>query len=463
MRIRFFGASGEVTGSCYLLEAGEARVLIDFGLHQGGQGAERRNRRLPPIDARSLDAVVLTHAHIDHCGRLPLLPAAGFAGRIIATPATRDLASIMLLDAARIQEQEAETVNRRRARRGAPPIRPLYTESDAERVLEHFHPLPLGQERQIASGVTLCFHEAGHILGSASARLRVEEGGRRRTIVFSGDIGPSHFALLRDPDPPREADVVVMESTYGDRDHRSMSATLDEMATILDRACADAGRVLVPAFALGRTQQLIYHLRELRAAGRAGRCPVFVDSPMAMETTELYRRHAALFDGEASAIVSAGASPLMFPGLEFIRTGQASRALNDRAGPLMVIAASGMCTGGRILHHLRHSLWREETHVMIVGFQSQGTLGRELVSGARRVRIFGEPIAVKARIHTLGGLSAHAGQSGLVAWLGAMAPSRPRVFLTHGEARPREALRARINESFGIAPELPAFGDSVQL
>ncbi len=457
MRLTFFGAAGEVTGSCTLVETVDARFLVDFGLFQGAPGAERRNFRAPRFDPKSLDAVVLTHAHIDHCGRLPLLPRLGFAKPIHATSATCDLAGIMLRDSASVQSQDAARLTRRRQRLGRREAGPLYTIEDVERALPFLRPRNYSESFTVAPGVTARFHDAGHIIGAAIVELTVREGGSERTIVFSGDIGPAGAALMRDPALLHKADAVILESTYGDRDHKPLADTLDELAAILASARETGGKILIPAFAVGRTQSLIYHLGALRREGRiAADTAVYIDSPMATSATALYARHREAFDDESWALIHRGLSPLDFPNLEFTRSMQDSQRLNALDGGVVVIAASGMCTGGRILHHFKHNLWKPQTRVVIVGFQAAGTLGRALVDGARRVSVMGDPVVVRASIHTLGGLSAHAGQRDLLKWASAFTPaSRPRVFLNHGENTAREALRERLTTLHGMQVDLP--------
>ncbi|MCZ7632811.1 MAG: MBL fold metallo-hydrolase [Phycisphaerales bacterium] len=484
MRLRFLGAAGEVTGSCQLVETDRARVLVDFGLHQGGPTAERRNRRFPPIRPADLDSVVLTHAHIDHSGRLPLLPRHGFSGPIFATPATIDLCDVMLRDSAGVQAMDAERWTRRHEREGKPGEAPLYGVADVEAVMKRFRALPYDTPREVAAGVTVRFTDAGHILGSASVEMRVRDGGREKVVVFSGDVGPAGAPLLRDPVPPGRADALVLESTYGDRDHRPLDATLDELVGIVREARTPRGKVLIPAFAVGRTQQLIYFFGTLRRDGRLDDPRVWVDSPMALAATDLYRRHRDLFDDESWKIIDAGDSVLMFPGLRFARSIDESIALNRTGDGVVVISASGMCNGGRILHHLRHALWKPETHLVFVGFQAEGTIGRRIIDGAEYVSIMGERIKVGARVHTLGGFSAHAGQTGLVRWAGAVvgrgdgggtwttggvggagvgANDRPRVFLNHGEDKPRRLLAERLRADLGVEAELPAFGEIVEV
>lgn len=470
MQIEFHGAAGGVTGSAHLITTARARVLLDFGMFQGGPPAERANRRRPGFDLRSLDAVVLSHAHIDHSGRLPLLAHWGARPPIWCTPATADLCSIMLPDSAHIGLQDAQRWARKRQRRGRPPERsaaqPLYDLDDVKAVLETIRGLGYGRAREIAPGITLSFMDAGHILGSAIVVLDVAEPGSRRRLVFCGDLGHSPAPLLRDPEHPGEADVLLLESTYGDRDHRAQAETLGEFRRLISQAQSRGGKVLVPSFALGRTQEIVYHLGEMRRAGELS-MPVFVDSPMALATTETYRRHRALYDAEAHALVERGAAPLAFDTLRFTHTPQESMALNDLKGPAVIIAASGMCTGGRIVHHLKHHAGRRETSILMVGFQVVGTPGRALVDGARTITLMGERLEVNASVHTLGGFSAHAGQSELLAWAGRFprgaGGKRPRTFLVHGEDSQRQALADALRQRMGIEAARPMGGEKVSL
>lgn len=459
MQIQFHGAAGGVTGCCHLLVTRRARVLLDFGLHQGSPTSERLNRRPPAFDARRLDAVVLSHAHVDHCGRLPLLPRLGCPAEVWCTPATAELCRIMLPDSAQLQRHDAERWNRRRAGRR---VQPLYDQEDVERVLRRFRRLPYHREAEIAEGVRLVFRDAGHILGSAIVVLDVEDGGTTRRLVFSGDVGNWPAPLLRDPEPVDGADVLLLESTYGNRDHKSREDTLAELGRILGTAREQGGKVLVPAFAVGRTQELLWHLGELQRAGTLG-LPVFVDSPMAASATELYRHHRDLFDAEAWAVIDSGDSPLEFPGLRLCRSVDESIGLNARQGPAVIIAASGMCTGGRIVHHLRHHGGARVTQVVIVGFQAAGTPGRALVDGARSLVLLGRPVPINARVHTLGGFSAHADQSRLLHWAGHFRSPRPRTFLIHGEDDARQALAARLRAEHGLTVELPQMGDVAEI
>jgi metallo-beta-lactamase family protein len=470
MRLTFIGAAGEVTGSATLIDTGRSRVLVDFGMFQGSPVAESRNRRPPDGGLSPLDAVVLTHAHIDHAGRLPLLVrdaakgGGGYRGPIWATPATIELSAMMLRDSAEIQESDTARWMRARTRRGrVAPAAPMYTVADVEQALRQMRPLPYEQAQEIAPGVSLYFIDAGHILGSASARLHCRSAGQERTIVFSGDIGVPGSPILRDPRTFDAADTVILESTYGDRNHRPMDQTIDELSGVLSICKQGCGKILIPAFAVGRTQTLIYLIGRLREEGKAPRFPVYVDSPMASEATTLYRGHSELYDTISREMLDQGDGPLTFPGLRFTRSGDESRRLNDMEGPIAIISASGMCTAGRILHHLRHNLWKESTHVLFVGYQGQGTLGRALVEGAKNVRIMHEPIAVKARIHTIGGLSAHAGQDQLAAWMKPLAGGKPRILLNHGENLPRQALRQRLLKDYNLDAATPQREETVEV
>lgn len=463
LRIRLYGAAGEVTGSAYHVEAPNAHLLVDFGLFQGGKDTERKNNIPRPLDPRRLDAVVLTHAHLDHTGRLPLLVRAGFSGPVYATPATLEVASLLLHDAAKIQEDDAERINRKRQRAGKPLVKPLFTNADVDRLERLFRALPYAQPVTVARGLSVCMFEAGHVLGSASVELRATRGETFRTVVFSGDIGPRGAPMLDDPVTPPQADLLFLESTYGDRDHRPYEQTEAEFNALLRQAAEQRGKILVPAFAVGRTQQILYQVAELFRSGLVTPFPVYVDSPMASKATQIYLRHPELADDEAEALLESRQLRRDLATLDFTESVDESRALNDLRGPCMIIAGSGMCTGGRILHHLRQNLWKPETVVLIVGYQAQGTLGRLLAEGAQQVKIFGEPIIVRAAVATIGGFSAHAGQRELLDWLAPLAVGKPRVVLTHGEDRPRAALAEQIARRFGIAAALPELGSVVEV
>jgi len=462
MRLHFHGAVGEVTGSRHLLEFGERRVLIDCGLYQGGRGEAARNAAGFGFDVRELDAVVLSHAHIDHSGRLPLLVKRGYKGPIHATRATADLLRIMLEDSASLAAADAERENRGRLRRGEATIEPLYLQRDVVDTLRLIQPLEYGEPREIVDGLTLRLHDAGHIIGSAIVDLVGEHRGRRRRLVFSGDLGSRGAPIMRDPTVLHEADLVLLESTYGDRDHRPRADTVREIGEILRAASDDGGgNVLIPAFAVGRTQELLFWFARHFDEWQLGRWQIFLDSPMATKVTELYGRHADLFDEAARRVVNDGGNPFRMPNLRLITDVQDSMALNKRASGCIIIAGSGMCNGGRIRHHLRHNLWRENCHVIFPGFQARGTLGRQLVDGAEFVTIYGEKIRVRAQRHTVGGLSAHADQSGLSRWYGHF-HGRPPVVLVHGEDPAREALAERLRKE-GASVTLARSGGHVDV
>ena len=463
MKITVHGAAGEVTGSAYLVETGRARVLVDFGMFQGGARTEAKNTVPSGLDPRQLDAMLLTHAHLDHSGRLPLLLKAGYQGRIYATDATRELTGLILRDSAKVQAHDIDRQNRKRERAGEPPLEPLYDADRVDQTMQLFENVAFDQPCDVAEGFTARYRQAGHMLGSASIELTVQENGQAKVVVFSGDIGPAGLAIIQDAVPFNRADLVFMESTYGDRDNKPVKETLAEFRAIIQEAVNRKARILVPAFAVGRTQQIIYHLNELFCAGTVAPFPVYLDSPMAIEATRIYTHHPDLFDDEAKALDRTCEIAHNHAHVKPTPTAQDSMKLNEAPGPCLIMAGAGMCNAGRILHHLKHGLWQPDTVVMIVGYQADGSLGRQLVDGADTVRIFGETIAVKAQVHTLNGFSAHAGQSGLLNWFGDLAPSKPRVVLTHGEARGREPLAALLRQRHGCAPMLPIQGDVVSL
>jgi metallo-beta-lactamase family protein len=460
MRLSFHGADRDVTGSCHLLECAGRRLLIDCGMFQGGRELDEENANAFGFDPAAIDAVLLTHAHLDHCGRLPLLVKRGFHGEIIATAATRELARIVLLDAAHLAEEDAEHGTRRRRRRGEPPAAPLYTLVDAMAALDGFgRTATYGVPLQLGPGLRASFHEAGHILGSASVLLEASESGRTRRLLFSGDLGNAGRPILRDPAPP-EADVVVMESTYGDRRHRSMAASVVELCEAINATLQRGGNVIIPSFALERTQEILFHLRAATADGRLpAQLPVFLDSPMAISATEVYRRHPECFDAETAELFRNGQDPMRPAGLRLVRDPAGSMALNRIEGGAVIMAGAGMCTGGRVRHHLRHNLWRPAASVVFVGFAARGTLARRIIDGAERVSIFGEDVPVRAHVHTINGFSAHADQVELLAWH-ARAGGRERTILVHGEPTAMEALAGRLTT---VPVTMPAMGSSLEL
>jgi metallo-beta-lactamase family protein len=432
-----------VTGSNYVVQVGSTRFLVDCGMHQGGDREEALNFEPFPYDLDEIDFVLLTHAHIDHSGRLPRLVRSGYRGPIYATPPTCDLAEIMLLDSAYIQEMEAEWRTRKARRAGRRAYDPLYDQEDARKTIRLFKKLGYSEPVQLAPGVTARFRDAGHILGSAFLELDLEEQGERVTVVFSGDVGQPDQPIIRDPETLDRTDYLIMESTYGDRLHVRDGRPQDELAAILRQAKREGGNVIIPAFAVGRTQELLYFLREIMAEQKID-MPVYVDSPLASRATEVYRRHREAFDDEAWKLVEEPGGIFDFPQLHYTQSADESRELNEKRG-VVIISASGMADAGRVRHHLKHNLWRPEAHVVIVGFQAQGTLGRRLLEGDKRVRIFGEEIAVKAHIDEISGLSAHADQRQLLAWASHFEPPRLTI-LVHGELQAALALARLVEE-----------------
>ena len=463
MKITLVGAAGgEVTGSCYIVETNQTRILIDCGLFQGGKRSEALNQ-LPTAPNSPLDAVLLTHAHLDHTGRLPLLARMGYTGPIYGTPATLDMTGLILRDSARLQVADAERKNRKRQRAGEPPQEPLYTPDDVEKILLRLRPVPYQTPFDVAPGIKAIWHDAGHMLGSTSIQLVVEEDGETKRVVFSGDLGPRSAPILREFEPFQHADLVFLESTYGGRDHRSFPETVAEFERIVIDSVNRGGKMLVPTFAVGRAQLITLLLAQMFRAGKVKPFPIFLDSPMAVEATNIYVQHMELFDDEMKAFIRDRPLSADLKTMKPTPTADESRAINDMRGACLVMAGAGMCNGGRILHHLRANLWKPTTQVLIVGYQGQGSLGRQLVDGAKEVKIFGEKIAVKATIHTLGGFSAHAGQTDLMLWFDVIAPSKPRLFLTHGEDDQRVPLAKLIQQQQRLTCGLPKMGDVIEL
>jgi metallo-beta-lactamase family protein len=422
-------------------------VLVECGLIQGSRQHERHNREPFPFDPNTLDAVVLSHAHLDHSGRLPLLIKRGYRGPIYTHRATVDLCAVLLQDAGYLNEKEAQWENNKRQRKGLEFIEPLYTRQEARETLNHFTPLAYAESKELLPGITLTLHDAGHILGSAIVELTARDGKRTHRLVFSGDLGHRGAPILRDPEKLKQADLVIMESTYGDRLHRSWAETWQEMGEIISNARSSKGNIMIPAFAVGRTQELLYVFQRHYDEWGIGDWQVFLDSPMGIEATEVYAKHARLYDEGAKALYSETGSPFGLPNLHLSRRSQDSMQINRIRSGAIIIAGSGMCTGGRIKHHFKHNIWREHAHVMIVGFQAQGTLGRSLVDGAQHIRLWGETMQVKAQVHTIGGLSAHADQQGLLNWYTHF-EQRPQLVLVHGEPGAMDALGERLKHEY---------------
>lgn len=463
MKITIVGAAGgEVTGSAYYVQTKTASVLVDCGLFQGGKKAEALNR--PPTSPKQkLDAVLVTHGHLDHTGRLPLLAKRGQTAPVFATPATIEMASLILRDSARIQASDAERRNRKLQRAGEPLIEPLYTPEHAEAIIQRFKPVPYQQPVTVAPGIQAIWAESGHMLGSASIQLMVEEDGRQKRVVFSGDLGPKGALILKDFEPFQHADLVFLESTYGDHDHRPFIKTVEEFVEIVKDTVAKRGKILVPTFAVGRAQLLTGLLAWMFRTKKVRPFPIFLDSPMAIEATNIYMRHRELFDEDMTKFIAEKPLRSDLKTMKMCVTAEDSMKINDQAGPCLVMAGAGMCNAGRILHHLKQNLWKPDTHVLIVGYQSRESLGRRLVEGADVVSIHGEKIAVKAQVHTLGGFSAHAGQTDLLTWFSAIAPGRPRVILTHGEDGPRKTLAKQIQQRYKIKSTLPQLNEVIEV
>ncbi|MFA4968615.1 MAG: MBL fold metallo-hydrolase [Sulfuritalea sp.] len=471
MRIGFFGAAGEVTGSCTLVETGDCRFLVDCGMFQGGREARAKNLNALKfgVDVRSIDFVLLTHAHIDHSGLLPMLSVLGYRGPVYATPATIDLLHVLLRDSAHIQEKESEWQLRHQRRRGAsskPGLQPpLYTVAQAEASLKLLRPAPYRELIHPAGTVAVNFHDAGHILGSAWLEVTVSGEGRPRRMVFSGDIGMSGRPVLRDPERVvPEADVLLIESTYGDRLHRPLAETEDEIVATFERTRHTHGNLIMPAFAVGRTQEIIYILADLVRRLRLAPLKIYVDSPMAAAATHITWEHPDLMDSETRELIAWMRRNPKQMQVEFVADAEGSRALNEVRSGAVIISASGMCEAGRIKYHLRENLPRSECSILITGFQAAGTLGRRLVDGARLVHIFGKAVPVRAAIHTVGGLSAHADQAGLIDWLRGFHKPPKHAYVVHGEPAASAAFAQAIHDQLGWPmPHLPLMGERINL
>ncbi len=458
MRLEFFGAAAEVTGSCHILHVNGKKVLLDCGLIQGSKKDEARNRDPFPFDASKIDAVVLSHAHLDHCGRLPLLVKRGFRGPVFAQEAGCELAAILLADAAHLAQRDAEY----RSRKTGKNIKPLYTIAEGERVVRQLQGVKYREVFDVVPGVRVRFRDAGHILGSCSVEAWVRDKGIERKIVFSGDLGQYDTPILKDPEPIDRADVVLMESTYGGRRHRDREQTVAELGDILTAARSRKGNILIPAFSIGRSQEILYQLGKHYDEWSLHRFRIFLDSPMAIEASKVYWEHTHLYDEEATRLrLENGGMPLL-PNLKLSRKPEDSMAINRIRSGAIVIAGSGMCNGGRIIHHLKHNLGREETQVLITGYQANGSLGRRLVNREETVRIHRKTIPVRAAIHTVGGLSAHGDQDDLARWYECM-ENRPPVYLVHGEVEAQEDFDQYLAGRCGAEVHLPKPGDVLDL
>ena len=459
--IRFLGAARTVTGSCYLLTLPKATVLVDCGVVQGANNSHDRNREPFLFDPKAIDLLFLTHAHLDHSGLIPRLVREGFKGRIITTTATADLIGPMLLDSAKIQESDAERMSRRSLRTGGGPVEPLYTTEDVEKVLPLIDRAKYGEIRDTGKGIRYRFTDAGHILGSGSLALWLSGPDREKKIIFSGDIGKKGTPIINDPTLATEADYVVMESTYGDRLHKNSEDTAQELAESITTTFAKNGNVLIPAFSIGRTQDVLYLLNRLLREGKLPKITVYIDSPLAEKATRIYLSHPELYDEEAKRLVAGGRIGDSVD-VRFTHSAEESMAINRIKSRAVIIAGSGMCEGGRIGHHLKHNLWRPECSIVFVGFQAQGTLGRRIVDHAPSVMLWGEEIAVRARVWTIGGFSAHGDQKELLAWLSAFR-SKPTVFVTHGEESAALTFADLVRKHYGFTTQVPELGQQFDL
>ncbi|HIY03821.1 MAG TPA: MBL fold metallo-hydrolase [Candidatus Anaerotignum merdipullorum] len=459
MKLMFLGADHEVTGSCHYIEACGKSILLDCGMEQGRDTYE--NQEIP-VAASAIDYVFLSHAHIDHSGLLPLLYKNGFQGKIYATDATCDLCRIMLLDSAHIQEFEAQWRNRKAKRAGTPPFEPLYTTIEASAVMECFVPCDYQEIIDVTDGIRLRFTDVGHLLGSSSIEIWLTENKITKKLVFSGDIGNRNQPIIHDPRYTDEADYVIMESTYGDRCHSAAPDYVQALATEIQDTLDRGGNLIIPSFAVGRTQEMLYFIREIKERGLVhghNGFPVYVDSPLAIEATKVFMRNRMdCFDTEALTLVRQGINPLEFPGLQLAITPEDSTAINFDRTPKVILSASGMCEAGRIRHHLKHNLWRPECTILFVGYQAIGTLGRNIVEGASEVRLFGETIEVNAQIHQLAGVSGHADKKGLLQWICSFTPKPQKVFVVHGEDLVCEAFRQCLTEEYGFDAVAPYSG-----
>jgi metallo-beta-lactamase family protein len=464
MKIQILGAAGgEVTGSAYLVQTEKTSILIDAGMFQGGKEADNKNKLQKDANPAKLNAILLTHGHLDHSGRIPLLVKYGFKGPIYSTVESLELSQIILEDSARLQIADAMRHNRKHWKPGKAPAEPLYSTEHVQRMKEMGVPVKLEEHVIISEDITARWIEAGHMLGSGSIELSVNEGGRIKIVVFSGDLGPVTMPLLKPFDHFNKADLVFLESTYGDRDHKSYEETIHEFESIISKASESGDKILVPTFAIGRAQQIIYHLAELFHSKKVKPFPVYLDSPMALKAFDVYRHHQDILDDEYQELKRRGVFPLEPQYFIPSETAEQSKALNNVKGACMILAGAGMVTGGRILHHLLHSIENPNAHILIVGYQGRGSTGRKLVDRWPIIRMFGQEKALKAQVHTLNGFSAHAGQTDLLSWFSYLAPSKPKVVLTHGEDGPRKALAKCIKDRFGLDATLPNMRDLIEI
>ena len=474
MKVSFFGATKTVTGSNFLVEGAGKKFLVDCGLYQGSTKEEIKNNEPFPYDLNDIDFMLLTHAHIDHSGRIPKLYKEGFRKTIFATNATCDLCAIMLPDSGHIQETESEWKNRKRLRRGEQPLEPIYDAETAAKSLELFKGVQYDQIIEIDDDIHVRFNDAGHMLGSATIEVWIRENGENKKIVFSGDLGNNDIPLLAEPTMIEDADFLVMESTYGDRFHIENENKAEKFIEIVTDTIKNGGTVVIPSFAVGRTQEILYELNKIKESKEDSpdfdmrfeilmHTPVYVDSPLAISATEVFKENMDLFDDETKELIQRGDNPLDFPGLKFTQTVDESKALNESDESCIIISASGMCEVGRIKHHLKHNIWNPKNTILFVGYQAIGTLGRKIVDGAKTIKIFGEEVAVNARIEYIEGYSGHADQQGLLNFVYSFMKKPDHIFLVHGEEEPQKVLKNKITENTGLAVTIPAYGETYDL
>ncbi len=465
MKVQFLGAAQTVTGSCYMIEACGARFTVDCGMHQGNKTIEERNRETAMYRASHVDFILMTHAHIDHSGLVPRMVKEGFNNAVYCTGPTRDLLEIMLLDSAHIQEVEARQRAEKYKRRGkgkAPEA--LYTTEDVAKTLPLLSVVEYGTTFEPHPGIKVTFYDAGHIIGSSFLYLEVTEEGKTTTAIFSGDLGRAHALIVRDPEVPPKADYIFLESTYGDREHNTSINATDELANAIAYSYERGEKVIIPAFAVERTQELLYCLHQLAADGKLPEdMPIYVDSPMAIRATEVFQKHADLFDDEAKALLARGEDPFALPNLHYSMDVEESRMLNEMTGSAIIISASGMCNAGRIRHHLRHNLWKEGASVVFVGYQGVGTPGRRIVEKAASISLFGDDIQISANIVTIGGFSAHAGQKQLVEWVGDALKDGSQILLVHGEEQAQRTLAGVLQKTYAVPVAIPNYLDEITL
>ncbi|MDQ7031348.1 MAG: MBL fold metallo-hydrolase [Desulfonauticus sp.] len=467
MKIKFLGAARTVTGSCFILSYNGRRFAIDCGMHQGNREIEKRNWNIEEYDPKHLDFIIITHAHIDHSGLLPKVVKEGFKGKIYLTPPTADLLDIMLADSAHVQEMEVEWKKKKKVRRGdnsTTLIEPLYTQEDVDNTLSFFEKVDYGQKVCPFPGLEFSLYDAGHILGSASVKLTLQQEDRAYDFVFSGDLGRPHQLIVNDPTYFEQADFVFMESTYGDRDHKDEGQTREELLDAIWYAYKNGEKVIIPAFAVERTQEILFILHLLYREDKLPKdMPIFLDSPLAIRATEVFKKHYRYFDELGKSLLQKGDSPLDLPTLKYSLSTQDSMRLNNFNQPAIIISASGMAHAGRIKHHLKHNLWRDGASIVFVGFQAKGTTGRKIVDGAKSVKIFGEQVAVRARVYTINGFSSHAGQSQLLTWLGHFKNKNLKVFLVHGEEEKQNILATLIKKRYSFSVHIPEYLEECEI